>query len=677
MYRNDNEINLFVPGRICLVGELSDWAIEYKNQNKDIIPGRSIATGIDKGIYATIKRYNCLKFHMGEYDFECEMEEDILEKEATSKSFYSYICGITLHMIRKYNVSGIFINIKYNTLPIKKGLSSSAAICVIIAKAFNEIYHLNLSDNELMQDAYYGEHLALSQCGRLDQIIVKGNTQLSKMVFYENCVSITPISVRNEINLVIADLKGNKDTRKILNALRSCYPFAKNKEQEAVHHMLGDENKVLVDRMYTAIESGDIEEIGKIFNESQALIDKAGIPICDEYKAPLLHEVINNSTIKKLSYGVRGIGSGGDGSVQIIARDRKSQLELVAYLNNELKMDAFKYDIKATHKIRKAIIPVAGFATRLYPVSRAIKKAFMPINDEGIMKPIILKLVEELDKAGIEEICLVIGSDDKETFDTFFKKSLNEDHLKKFDKQTRDYEFNILRIGEKIKYVIQDEQKGFGHAIYLCKEFAGSDPTLMLLGDTYYTSNTEKTCIEQMLEYYDEVERNIIAVGEIPDDEIQNVGIMTGLWEDNQRTKMSVKKLVEKPSVEYAHEHLQMDNNKCYGNFGMWIINHHVFNQIGENIKNRITSKGEYQFVDAIAQILGDVEVKALKIDGTSYDVGNLKSYQKTLISTILEKNTEIKNIEKLQDLEVLRKIKELLDSSSSDEGGRLTPPKN
>lgn len=669
MYNNETEFNLFVPGRICLVGELSDWTSEYKKQNRDIVPGCSIATGIDKGIYVTVKKYNLLKFQMGEYDFECAMEEDVLEREASSNSFYSYICGMALHVLRKYDVSGVWVNVKYNTLPIKKGLSSSAAICVVMAKAFSAIYHLNLSDNELMQDAYQGEHLALSQCGRLDQIIVKGNSKLSKMTFYENCVSIKTVPVKSEINLVIADLKGNKDTRKILNSLRSCYPIPKTKEQKAVHSMLGEKNKELVDRMYRAIEVGDLKEIGKIFNDSQALIDEAGIPICDEYKAPLLHKVMNDVEVKRLSYGARGIGSGGDGSVQILARDRETQIELVNYLNNELKMEAFKYDIKATHKVRKAIIPVAGFATRLYPISRAIKKAFMPINDDGIMKPLILKLVEDLDRAGIEEICLVIGSDDKEQYDNFFKKSLPDEHLSKFDKKTQEYEFNILRIGEKIKYVVQKEQKGFGHAVYLCKEFAAGEPVLMILGDTYYTSNENDICIEQMIKYYDEVQKNIIAIGEVDDDEIQNVGIMTGEWEDDEQTKMMVKKLVEKPSLSYAKKNLLMSDGKCYGNFGMWIINHYVFDQIEYNIKNRITSRGEYQFVDAIAQILNDVEVRALKINGESHDVGNIKSYQKTLISTMMEyDDVDVKKIEKITDLEVLKKIKSLIDDAIVDD---------
>lgn len=657
MYNAEKEINLFVPGRISLVGELSDWTVEYKNQNKEILPGRSIAIAIDKGIYATIKKYNKLRFYMDEHQFECEMEEEELEKNAVSKNFYSYICGTSLHMFRKYNVSGIYVNIKYHTLPIKKGLSSSAAICVMIAKAFDQIYHLNLSDNELMLDAYQGEHLALSQCGRLDQIIVKGNTQLSKMIFYENCVSIHPVFVKKQLNLVIADLNGNKDTRKILNALRSCYPIPKDKKQQNVHQMLGEKNKKLVERMQQAIEEGNIEEVGRIFKDSQNLIDEAGIPICDEYQAPLLHQVMNDPEIQKLSYGARGIGSGGDGSIQILAKDLVTQKKILNYLQETLHMEAFPYNIKRTHQIKKAIIPVAGFGTRLYPISRAIRKAFMPINDHNVMKPIILKLVEELDACGIEEICLVIGQNDQELFDSFFKKSLQDEHLERLDAKTKEYEFNILRIGEKIKYIVQEEQKGFGHAIYLCREFAQNEPVLMILGDTYYTSLGSESCMEQMLNYYDEVHKNIIAIGEIETAEIENVGILTGQWDDQEKTRMTVKKLVEKPKLEYAEEHLRMEDGKCYGNFGMWIINHYIFDQLEENIKNRITSKNEYQFVDAIAQVVNDIAIKALKIKGKSHDVGNIESYQKTLLSTILNKQEEIK-------IETLRQIKEILEES-------------
>lgn len=635
MCKEHQKINIFIPGRVSLIGELSDWTCEYKFDNQDIIVGRVITSKIDKGIYATACQSETLKFHMGEYNFECAMDEELLDEEAKSDSFYSYICGVTLHMLRKYNIKGISVDVVYNTLPMKKGLASSAAICSVFVKAFNDLYSLNLSENELMNDAYFGERLALSCCGRLDQIVLKREDSLFKMIFHEDCVSISSINVKKEMNLVIVDLMASKDTKKILSSLRSCYPFAKNSKQKKVRAMLEEQNYLLVEEMQQAIEEGNLEKVGSLFVQSQAEIDQAGIPICSEYKAPILHSILEDEYIQKLSYGARGIGAGGDGSAQILAKDKTSQQKILKYLNKTLQMEAFAYNIKPTHKIKKAIIPLAGVGARLYPVSRAIKKAFLPINDQGVLKPIILKLVEELDAAGIEEICLVIGKDEQEQYDSLFKKPLSEDYLRKLDSNEFDYDFNLLRIGSKISYVIQEELKGFGHAVYLCKDFVKEDPVLMILGDTYYDSNIDETCIMQIVNYYDNNPKNIIAINEIDADKLGTVGVMTGIWDDNDQKSMTVKQLVEKPTLEYAKQNLQM-NKKYYGNFGMWVIDNRVFESLGYAIENKIISKsGEYEFVDALARILDDVEVKALKINGVSHDIGNLNAYQNTLISTV------------------------------------------
>ena len=289
-----------------------------------------------------------------------------------------------------------------------------------------------------------------------------------------------------------------------------------------------------------------------------------------------------------------------------------------------------------TNKIKRAIIPIAGFGTRMYPITRTIKKAFIPVPDGNTMKPIILKLIGDLDRIGIEEIALVIGPDEKEDYERLFSRSLPDAHLNKLSPEMREYDSNILRVGKKIEYIVQEEQKGFGHAVYLCKDFAKKEPVLVVLGDTYFTTNTDKSCIQQIVDYYDEVGKIIIGMNEIPDDEIENLAIMQGSWDDDDLTKLSVNRLVEKPELEYAKTELQMDG-KCYGNFGMWVINDKVFKQIEYNIKHDVTSRGEYQFVDAIAQIVDKVPVKALKIDGESHDVGNIACYQKTLLTELLK----------------------------------------
>ena len=133
-----------------------------------------------------------------------------------------------------------------------------------------------------------------------------------------------------------------------------------------------------------------------------------------ELAAPQLHKVLNDENIKKYTYGAKGVGSQGDGSVQFLAKDKQSQVELIKYIKDEYNMDGFTLTLKPEKKVRKAIIPVAGFGTRLYPETRAIKKEFFPIIDkDGYVKPVIMNLLEQLEASGIEEICLVIGEEEQ------------------------------------------------------------------------------------------------------------------------------------------------------------------------------------------------------------------------------------------------------------------------
>ena len=632
MKRELSEINLFVAGRLCLLGEHSDWTFEYKELNKDLLPGYTIATAIDKGIYATVKKDTKFSFKMGDKKFNSKMNEEALEKEAMSGSFYSYVAGTVLYMLRTYKVGGINVEVKYNTLPIKKGLSSSAAICSLLVKAFNILYDLHLDLYSTMDAAYCGERLAQSKCGKLDQICINGET-LVKMTFHPDKVEISPIKVKTPIHMVIADLNAAKDTKKILNALHSCYPFAKNEQQQKVQDMLGYKNKELIENVIEAIEKDDKLELGKLLNDSQNLIDESAIPICDEYKAPVLHNVMNNEFIKKLSYGIRGIGSGGDGSVQVIAKDEICQNLIKNYFDTKLNMDAFSYTIRPYYKVKKAIIPLAGLGNRLYPLTRAFRHAFLPIHDGKTMKPIILKIVEELDKAGIDEICLVVGKDDFEYYDNFFKLSLNKNYLDSLDEELRKQEFNILRLGEKITYVIQDEPLGFGHAIGLCKEFVAGNPVLVTVGDVYFkASDSNISVFEEMLKYYETDESNLTFVGKVETENIKNTGIISGKYKNEDNRIIEVNKIIEKPTIEYAYKNLSIDNN-CYAQYGTWILNSDVLDKLEHNIKNNITDNGKYEITDVLNKEARNNRLKAINIEGKYYDLKSIETYKEALLN--------------------------------------------
>ena len=174
-------LKLFVPGRLCLFGEHTDWAGHYRTMNADVLPGAAIVTGIEQGIYAEVEKSPVFEMYSTVLemdnvwtDFSCPMDEQELKRVARSGDFFRYCAGVASYMLEWYKVGGVRITITDMTLPMKSGLSSSAAICVLVARAFNLIYKLNLNTMGEMNIAYVGELRTSSRCGRLDQACAFG-----------------------------------------------------------------------------------------------------------------------------------------------------------------------------------------------------------------------------------------------------------------------------------------------------------------------------------------------------------------------------------------------------------------------------------------------------------------------------------------------------------------------
>ena len=349
---SNREIELFVPGRLCIMGEHSDWAGKYRKDNNKLEKGYAIVTGIEEGIYAKCKLANnfIVRFIKdNNMYFECSMNLEKLIKVAENGDFFSYVAGVAYCIKKIYDVGGIEINITNETVPIKKGLASSAAICVLVTKAFNQLYNLNLSTLDEMNIAYQGEITTPSRCGRLDQACIFGKKPVL-MVFDGENVSIEKIKVGNNLYFVFADLMSKKDTIKILESLNKSFPFAKNIQDNNIQKGLGKINKNNIKKSIEFIENGDAKGLGKMLTKAQADFDKYVAPSClHELKSPLLHKTLNNEYIKKLSYGGKGVGSQGDGAIQFLAKNRKNQLEIKRYLQKELGMNAYTLIINKTN----------------------------------------------------------------------------------------------------------------------------------------------------------------------------------------------------------------------------------------------------------------------------------------------------------------------------------------
>ena len=388
-----DRISLFVPGRLCLFGEHSDWAGVNRTINPEIVPGCAIVTGVEQGIYGTAKKNDVfvVKSSLPEYDgqtFECEMDMMKLRKVAREGGFFSYVAGVASYMSEWYRVGGAEITIDRMTLPMKSGLSSSAAICVLVARAFNELYDLHLNTLGLMNIAYWGEQRTPSQCGRLDQACAFGVRPVS-MVFDGNEIEVEEISVGKPLHFVFADLMAGKDTVRILSDLNSAYPNAKNDKERAVHEALGPDNLKITDQAKKYISEGDPEKLGELMIRAQELFDRKVAPMCPaELTSPVLHSVLNDEKIKEYIYGAKGVGSQGDGTVQFLAKDSDNQEKLIEYLENERKMKAYSLTLRSEgedvgNELFKGDIYIFGARSVAIGAIRAIRECYHKASVKG------------------------------------------------------------------------------------------------------------------------------------------------------------------------------------------------------------------------------------------------------------------------------------------------------
>ena len=633
----ENMIKLFVPGRLCLFGEHTDWAGHYRTMNADILPGSAIVTGIEQGIYAEVEKSPIFELYSDAPEisdvwsnFSCRMNEAELKTVAKSGSFFCYCAGVASYMLEWYKVGGVRIRITKMTLPMKSGLSSSAAICVLVARAFNQLYKLNLNTLGEMNIAYLGELRTSSRCGRLDQACAFG-VKPNLMTFDGDEIEVKALNVKKHLYWVFADLCAEKDTIRILSDLNKSYPFATTEAEENLHKALGEWNQEIVERAIRYMAEGDAQALGQLMTKAEEQFDKYVVPISPALHAPKLHEVLNDPKILPLVYGGKGVGSHGDGSVQFLARSEASQQQLIDYLNAQ-GMRAYALTLHPVHTVRKAIIPVAGFGTRLYPSTRVLKKDFFPIPcPDGMVRPVILILLEELVKSGVEEICLVLGSDEeRQWYKDFFERPLPDEHLHKLNAEAQEYENRILDIGKRLRYVYQREKRGFGHAVYQAAEFAGSEPVLLLLGDTLYRSTTNKPCALQLIERYERYNQLLVSIHSVPLAEVSHYGILSGVWEDKEHTILNVSVMHEKPKASYAEEFLGVRNSEgqkeYYSVFGQYILTPDVFAQLADDIA-RADAEGdttrEIELTAALDAVRQKSGMMGVRLNGEMFDMGN------------------------------------------------------
>ena len=635
-------MHLFVPGRICLFGEHTDWAGSYRRINGELEKGYTIITGTNQGLHANVKPHPTklvIKTTLGDGTpvgpHELPMDRETLLAEAQKGGFFSYAAGVAYQVLTHYRVRGLEIDNYQTDLPIKKGLSSSAAACVLVARAFNRIYDLKMTVRGEMEYAYLGEVTTPSRCGRMDQGCAYGNRPVM-MVFDGDRIDVVELTVPRDLHFVIVDLGAGKDTKEILNRLNHCYPFAENDVQRGVQRYLGPLSARITADAVVAIQEGDAARVGALMREAQADFDRYCTPACpSQLTAPVLHQVLAHPALQPHVLGGKGVGSQGDGTAQFIVKDAASQDKVVEILEHDLKLKGLKLVIQAGRRVRKALVPAAGFGTRLFPATKALKKELFPImGRDGRMKPVILAIVEEAVHAGIEEVGIITQTADKEMFEDFFCSPPPIENFNKLPRESQDYSRYLLDIGKRVNFLTQDTQDGFGHAVYCGREWVKDEPFLLMLGDHLYASDTDRSCVGQLLDVYEKTGQSVVGLKVTPASEVRNFGCVAGIWQ-NSGEILNITEFAEKPDPDYARNNLVVDGlpeDNFLTLFGIYILKPRVFQLIGDHIRHNIRERGEFQLTSCLDELRKEDGFAGVVVKGRRFDVGLPDAYRQAMI---------------------------------------------
>lgn len=180
----------------------------------------------------------------------------------------------------------------------------------------------------------------------MDQACAFGNKPIL-MTFDGDVVTIKKLNIKQDLYLIIINLGGEKNTQKILKSLHKCYPFAKNRIEENVQQYLGMINQAYLQEATKILQEGNARLLGDLMNQVQKDFDRYLIPACPEQlTAPKLHNLLKNEGIQPFIYGGKGVGSQGDGSVQLVAKNRASQEKIMAIVKQNFpEMQSLKLTI--------------------------------------------------------------------------------------------------------------------------------------------------------------------------------------------------------------------------------------------------------------------------------------------------------------------------------------------
>ena len=277
-------------------------------------------------------------------------------------------------------------------------------------------------------------------------------------------------------------------------------------------------------------------------------------------------------------------------------------------------------------QVRKAIITAAGRGTRDYPALTAVQQAMLPMIDrDGLVKPVIQIIAEEALDSGIEEICVIVAPGDEAVYRSHFAGL--EHNLQKYGDAdwTADQHRRLRDLERRLTFAVQDEPVGYGHAVWCGRQFAGSEPFLLLVSDHLYVSGEQRRCARQVIDLAGQHDCPVAAVQATREHLIQQYGTVAGKRAANLSGVFQIEHILEKPTPSVAEQSLQVPGLRvghylCF--FGMHVLTPSIFAILDRHIHETFAGDRDVQLTPALEELARTEKYLALQTNGRRYNIG-------------------------------------------------------
>ena len=273
-------------------------------------------------------------------------------------------------------------------------------------------------------------------------------------------------------------------------------------------------------------------------------------------------------------------------------------------------------------KVRKAVIPAAGYGTRFLPIAKAVPKEMLPLVD----KPVIQHVVEEAVASGITDSLIVI-SRSKRAIEEHFHPAFDLESELAAKGRTEDLEaLRRLQSMARVHFIWQPKMGGLGDALLYAKDHVGEEPFAVLLGDTVVTTrDPARPVTRQLADVVEKHGGSAVALQEVPAEKVSRYGIMGG--DEIGPGLIRATRFVEKPKPEEAPSRLAVS--------ARYVLSHGIFAHLE---KTPLGKGGELQLTDAMASLMREEVLHGLRYEGQRHDIGNKLDFIKANVQFGLQR---------------------------------------